>query len=96
MLSYRFPSGNAELFLLTGVYIMSINYRVDCLPRQPAGTDYRVPCGMNSIIWSSNSQPNIFSLCRLLSPMIHTKSVGVVSKWNQSIRDFEVIYIINK
>lgn len=75
---------------------MSINYRVDCLPKQPAGTDYRVPCGMNSIIWSHDKQPNILSLCRTLSPMIHTESVGVVSKWNQSVRDFEVIYIINK
>lgn len=60
---------------------MSINYRVDALPSQPAGTDYKVPCGMNTIIWSSDKQPNILTLTKLIAPMLNAGFVGVLSEY---------------
>lgn len=73
---------------------MAINYRVDCLPKQPAGTDYRVPAGMNTIMWHSDMQPNAVALTKLISPMLNDDYVGVVSSWNPMLNDFKVAFII--
>jgi hypothetical protein len=60
---------------------MAINYRVDCLPKQAAGTDYKVPCGMNTIIWRSAEAPNVLALTKLLAPMLNDGYIGLLSKW---------------
>jgi len=71
----------SKLSIADSCYARAINYRVDCLPKQAAGTDYKVPCGMNTIIWQSAEAPNIGALTRMIAPMLNSGYVGLLSRW---------------
>lgn len=71
------------------------NYRVDVVDAIPAGEDYTVPCGMNSIVYLADSQPNMIRLVKSL-PELQKGKVYLYSKWDNNTRDYVVVSIIRK
>lgn len=78
---------------------MTINYRVDVLPAQPAGRDYKVPADMKTTVWTSDKEPNILALTKLIAPMLNEHYVGVLSEYQGAYLvsgGFKVLFIIKK
>lgn len=72
---------------------MKTQYRVDIVPKQVAGTDYKVPCGMNSIVSIyDTSSPNPFHARKSFKKKEDTE-VYIYSKWNEKESNF-VVYLI--
>lgn len=73
---------------------MSMNlYRLDKISKLPAGEDYKVPCGMNSILNTWRHCPNILSVTKQYPPT--EGYVNVLSKYDNTLNDYKVIFIIS-
>ena len=71
----------------------TVNYRVDKVKKLPAGQDYIVPAGMNTIISLYNIKaPNPFHE-RKKFPKLKEDEVFIYSKWSNKRNEF-VVYLI--
>jgi len=84
---------------------MANTYRVDMVHKLSAGQDYRVPCGMNTIIWISDIQPNLLHLTKHIANCLRKtqnvvgtnktpKNVGIYSKWDTTLNNYKIVTII--
>ena len=71
------------------------NYRVDLVKKQDAGSDYIVPCGMNTIVHLTGTMPNMTKLVKQL-PEHKEGMVYIYSKWDNVTNDYKLISIIEK
>ena len=67
-------------------------YRLDKVKKLLNPSEYKVPCGMNSILWMNNFPPHRPSLLR--SNPISEGYVGILSKYDNNLRDYKVIAIL--
>ena len=72
---------------------MTVQYRVDKVQKLPAGKDYIVPVGMNSIVSLYDKKaPNPFH-ARKSFPALKENEVYIYSKWSKAQNKF-VVYLI--
>lgn len=62
------------------------NYRIDVVPISLSG-EYKVPVGMNTIVYLSHFPPNV----NFTAAYDRTKSVLLYSKWNDRECTFKVV-----
>jgi hypothetical protein len=68
-------------------------YRLDKVTKLPAGQDYKVPCGMNTILWMGEHSMNPFQLAR--NYPVPIDCVTIFSKWDDNLRDYKVQFILS-
>lgn len=64
------------------------SYRIDRVTEvSNKCTDYRVPCGMNSIVYLGKVDPTYTYVLKSL-PILKSTEIYLLSKWNEAKRDF--------